>query len=100
MKRTLRSVAYSIGIAIVTWLSTHAALLPVTDVSDGQGHGPDIGTPEWTNAVVHQTQTKKTFSRLTGLSVGILALPVSMILLRQRGNDLPIQPIRGSNPSG
>ena len=84
----VRSIAISIGVGVLAWLIINAALLPVVDVSDGQGHGPDIGSHEWHSAVIAQTKAKETRSALSGLIIGILSVPICLFLEKQRGRIL------------
>ena len=80
----IRNLVCAVGIGILVWLIAHAALLPVVDVGDGQGHGPDVGSAEWTSAVVHQTKAKERRARAAGLIGSIAALPVLWLTMRFR----------------
>jgi hypothetical protein len=71
-----RALVYCGGLGVLAWLIVHAALLPVVDVSDGQGHGPDIGSVEWHSAMVHQTQRRERVSAMAGLTLGVLSFAV------------------------
>ena len=81
----VRTVAVSIGLGVAAWLIVHALLLPVVDVSHGQGHGPDMGSAEWHSAVVRQTEAKERRAALSGLIVGILSIPICLVLERRKG---------------
>jgi len=86
MKNVLTALRHSIVGLLFTWLGLNAALLPVNDVGDGYGHGPDIGSGEWHRAVIKQTQKRKNFSLGAGLLVGVIVFPVSYVARRRRRN--------------
>ncbi|NQV33063.1 MAG: hypothetical protein HQ515_10230 [Phycisphaeraceae bacterium] len=79
MTSLLRTLTRSVGSGILVWLIGHAILLPVVDVSDGQGHGPDIGSGEWHSAIAHQTKKKKRDAAVAGMIGGCLMLPASVL---------------------
>ncbi len=85
MTSLIRTMAWSVGSGILVWLIVHAILLPVVDASDGQGHGPDIGSGEWHSAIAHQTKRKKRDAAVAGIIAGFATLPVFVIVERRRG---------------
>jgi len=83
MMSLIRVLAWSVGMGILVWLIAHAILLPVVDASDGQGHGPDIGSFEWHSAIAHQTKMKKHDAGVAGLIAGALLIPVFVLIERR-----------------
>jgi hypothetical protein len=84
MTSFIRIIACSAGTGILVWLIVHAILLPVVDVDDGQGHGPDIGSGEWHSAIAFQTRKKKRKAAVAGILAGFLTPPVCVIAERKR----------------
>jgi len=87
MTSLIRTLACSVGSGILVWLIVHAILLPVVDASDGQGHGPDIGSSEWHSAIAHQTKRKKRDAAIAGIIAGSAMLPVFMLAGRRTNRN-------------
>ena len=84
MTSLIRTLGCSVVSGILVGLMAYAVLLPVTDVSDDHGHGPDIGSGEWHSAVAFQTKKRKHKAAAAGLIAGFLTLPVCVFAHRQR----------------
>lgn len=68
----MRNIIYSLAGGIIVFFLTFLILLPLTDVTDGQGHGPDPGSAEWQRAAKSGTATRKTLSVVVGAITSII----------------------------
>jgi hypothetical protein len=90
MTSLIRTIGRSIGSGILVWLMVYAILLPVVDVSDDHGHGPDIGSGEWHSAVAFQTKKKKHKAAVAGIMTGSLMIPVCVLAQRCMRHKVPV----------
>lgn len=81
--RILFTLVVSIIVGSGAWFAVRAISLPVTDASDGEGHGPDQGSREWYGAIAHKTRQREQMAIYSGLAIGGLALPVTFWVFNQ-----------------
>lgn len=87
MARTgVLTLLLSIALGLSSYGLTLLLLLPVTDASDGEGHGPDRDTPEWHHAIDRQTERRHGWASNLGIGVGAVSLPIAFCLMRRRQN--------------
>ena len=77
--KALINLLLSAVFGALVWFVAHSILLPVTDPSDSEGHGPDAGTNEWNHAVQFQTQYYERRVLYSGLIAGALAFAILSI---------------------
>lgn len=81
----LRNLFLSAVCGTLIWFLAHFMLLPVTDVDDGYGHGPDAGTVEWNNVIQGKTEAYQRKAKENGVIGGVLAF-VALTLVSVQGN--------------
>lgn len=83
-RASVLTLLLSVALGLSSYGLALLLLLPVTDASDGEGHGPDRDTPEWQHAIDRQTERRHGWAGNLGISVGAVSLPVAFWLMQRR----------------
>lgn len=82
-RSSVLSLLFSVALGFSCYGLVLLLLLPVTNATDGQGHGPDRDTQEWQRAVADRTRSSQTLAGNLGFSVGALSLPILFRLIHR-----------------
>lgn len=83
----LSALLLSVCLGSSSYFLAASFLLPVTDASDGQGHGPEKYSREWERAIAYKTERRQQWIGGIGLGVGALTFPASVLLLLRQNRE-------------
>ncbi len=99
VQRTALAVLAALTVVLATYFTLHAlygAGYVAVDVSDGDGHGPDDGSPEWHHAVQRAIPRRSTKA---GAWAGAVCFVVVFRALRPRAKSPgPVHPASDGTP--
>jgi hypothetical protein len=80
--KILASLILSVIFGLLIWAAAQSLLLPVTDASDGAGHGPDPGGKEWHYVINRRTENSRRLALYLGAGAGTVMLMVLSTAVR------------------
>jgi hypothetical protein len=82
------SLPFALLVSIGLGIASYSLLTPIMwntiRVSDGEGHGPDPGGPEWEYAARIQMKERHNWVVAISIAIGVLTLPTYLKFIKSR----------------